>query len=72
MIQCKREKEIGPSRLAELIKTGIDEKNPPYGYILVASTDFSKTSYDVFREALRKTGYVTASLFISKLQARPQ
>ena len=55
MIQGKREKEIGPKKVKSII-AGIDIKNPPYGYILAASANFSKESYDVFREELRKKG----------------
>lgn len=53
MIQGKREKEIGPKKI-KIILADIDSKNPPYGYILAASTNFSKKSYDVFHEELRK------------------
>lgn len=55
MIQGKREKEIGPTKIKSIISE-IDIKNPPYGYILAASANFSKKSYDVFREELRKKG----------------
>lgn len=55
MIQCKREKEIGPSRVTKIIDT-VDSKNPPYGYILTAPVTFSKKSYDVFRQKLRSKG----------------
>ena len=55
MIQGKREKEIGPKRIKEIL-TDVDPKNPPYGYILAASANFSKDSYDIFREELRKKG----------------
>ncbi len=55
MIQGKREKEIGPKKIGTII-SDIDTKNPPYGYILAASANFSKDSYDVFREELRKKG----------------
>jgi len=53
MIQGKREKEIGPKKIKNIL-SDIDPKNSPYGYILAASTNFSKKSYDVFREELRK------------------
>ena len=53
MIQGKREKEIGPKKIKTIL-LDIDPKNPPYGYILAVSTNFSKKSYDVFREELRK------------------
>lgn len=55
MIQGKREKEIGPKKLKEYMDD-VDEKNPPYGYVLAASANFSKKAYDVFREELRKKG----------------
>lgn len=55
MMQGKREKGIGPQRVKEII-ADINSQNPPYGYILAASTNFSKNSYDVFREELRKKG----------------
>ena len=55
MIQGKREKTIGPKRIKEIL-VDVDSKNPPYGYILAASANFSKDSYDIFREELRKRG----------------
>jgi len=55
MIQGKREKEIGPKKIKAII-SDIDPKNPPYGYILAASANFSKASYDMFREELRNKG----------------
>lgn len=55
MIQGKREKAIGPKKIKTIL-SDIDSKNPPYGYILAASVNFSKKSYDVFREELRKKG----------------
>src|SRR5947208_1134768 len=56
MFQCKREKEIGPARVASIISDGVDPKVPPYGYVLAAPANFSKVSYDKFREELRKRG----------------
>jgi hypothetical protein len=53
MIQAKREKEIGPKRIKEILDD-IDAKNAPYGYILAAAANFSKDSYDTFRDELRK------------------
>jgi len=55
-VQCKREKIISPSKVKKIIVDGIDKNNPPYGYILVASANFSKKSYDIFRSELRKIG----------------
>ncbi len=56
MIQCKRESEVGPTKISSIIQKGIDPPNPPYGYILVASANFSKKSYDVFRIELKRLG----------------
>jgi len=55
MIQGKREKEIGPKKIKKIL-FDVDEKNPPYGYILAASVNFSKKSYDLFREELKNKG----------------
>lgn len=56
MFQCKREKQIGPARVASIISDGVTPKVPPYGYVLAAPANFSKASYDKFREELRKRG----------------
>ncbi len=55
MIQCKREKEVGPKRINEIINESI-KKEIPYGFLLAAPVNFSKKSYDMFRESLRKKG----------------
>ncbi len=56
MIQCKREKQIGPAKVKEIIQDGVQKGKAPYGYILVAPANFSKQSYDVFRDELRSRG----------------
>lgn len=63
MIQCKREKQLGPSRVKKIINEGVDKSNPPYGYILVAPANFSKKSYDTFREELRIRGVMEFQLW---------
>ena len=55
-IQGKREKTIAPARMRSLIRDGVDQTKPPYGYVLAAATNISKTAYDVFREELKKKG----------------
>jgi len=55
MIQGKREKEIGPTKLSKILDD-VDPKNPPYGYILASSANFSKKSYDLFRDTLKGKG----------------
>jgi hypothetical protein len=55
MIQGKREKALTPSDIKKIL-IDVDATDPPYGYILAASAVFSKKSYDVFRDELRKKG----------------
>jgi hypothetical protein len=64
-VQCKRERTITPGKMRTLIRDGVDSINPPYGYILAAATNISKTAYDVFREELRKNN-VTEFYFWGK------
>ena len=42
MFQCKRESEIGPTKVAQIIDDGLKSGDPPYGYVLVAPANFSK------------------------------
>ena len=56
MIQCKREKELGPKRVEAIVSDAVNADNPPYGYILVAPAHFSKAAHDKFREGLRNRG----------------
>jgi len=56
MIQCKREKELGPKRVAAIISEAVNPDSPPYGYILAAPVHFSKAAHDKFREELRNRG----------------
>lgn len=55
MIQGKREKKVTPKEIKKIL-SDIDDKKPPYGYILAVSANFSKKSYDLFRDELRKKG----------------
>jgi hypothetical protein len=63
MIQCKREKEIGPTKISNIISDCISIENPPYGYILVAPANFSKKSFDKFREELKNRGVMEFHLW---------
>jgi len=56
MIQCKREHVIGPTKVSKIVREGIKDGSPPYGYILVAPVNFSKKSYDAFRIILIDKG----------------
>lgn len=56
MIQCKREKELGPKRVEAIVRDAVNADSPPYGYILVAPAHFSKAAHDKFRLELRRRG----------------
>lgn len=56
-IQCKREKNIAPTKLKKYIEEMIPKgADSPYGVIFVAACDFSKRTRDVFRLELQKKG----------------
>jgi hypothetical protein len=55
-IQGKREKTITPAKMHALIREGVSDITPPYGYILAAATNISKLAYDAFREELKEKG----------------
>ncbi|MBI4090733.1 MAG: restriction endonuclease [Candidatus Komeilibacteria bacterium] len=63
MIQCKREKELGPTRIKMIIEDAVDEDDPPHGYILAAPANFSKRAYDLFRSTLVERGVQEFHLF---------
>jgi hypothetical protein len=63
MIQCKREKELGPRRIEAIIADAIKASDPPYGYVLAAPANFSKKTYDAFRTALSERGVQEFHLF---------
>lgn len=56
MFQCKRERTVGPKKVQSIIKDGVSSIEPPYGYVLAAPANFSKSAYDKFREELRSRG----------------
>ncbi|MCE4066155.1 restriction endonuclease [Chryseobacterium gleum] len=57
IIQCKREKSISPKKLESIIENDIKKQNSiPHGYILAASTNFSKKSRDIFKLKLNELG----------------
>jgi len=57
IIQCKRERQIGPARIRSIASDYFSElEDRPYGYILVAACDFSKRARDAFREEVLSNG----------------
>jgi hypothetical protein len=57
IIQCKREKEIGPTKVRKIIAQSLKgAAEVPYGFILSAACDFSKKTRDAFHEELKKRG----------------
>lgn len=64
MIQCKRMKSIGPRAVKEIISDCIPEGgDPPFGYLLVASCDFSKKARDEFHIEAAKRGVNEAHIW---------
>jgi hypothetical protein len=56
MFQCKREAKLGPGEVSKIIKECINAGSPPYGFVLAAPANFSKKSFDAFRDELRRLG----------------
>lgn len=57
LIQCKREKAIGPKKLGKYAaKIGPDHGERVYGVIFATACDFSKRARDTFRDVLREMG----------------
>ena len=57
VIQCKREKRIGPTKLRDIIAAAVNEGTSiPYGLIVAAACDFSYRTREVFRTEANKLG----------------
>lgn len=57
VVQCKRERAIGPGKVRKIIKKYFELSPPaPYGYILAAASDFSQAARDAAAEQLRRHG----------------
>jgi hypothetical protein len=57
IIQCKRERQIGPARIRSIVSANLsDPIDKPYGYMLVTACDFSKSTRDAFREEVINHG----------------
>lgn len=55
-IQCKREKRIGPKRIAQIVADSIDADNLPDVFMLVAACDFSVAAHSTFRTTATNLG----------------
>ncbi|MEC4589857.1 restriction endonuclease [Nitrospirillum amazonense] len=62
LVQCKREKAIGPKQLAGYLDDVADPARL-YGIVFAAACDFSKTARDRFREKARELGFAEAHLW---------
>lgn len=64
LIQCKREAEIGPTKLASYVDAIPEEEAKKlYGVIIAASCTFSKKSRDKFRESCAARGFQECHLW---------
>jgi Restriction endonuclease len=62
LIQCKRERTIGPSQLVKYL-AHVPSDGSLTGLVFVAACDFSKKARDVFREKVRELGIDEAYLW---------
>jgi hypothetical protein len=62
LVQCKREKAIGPRKLVGYLDN-IVEPTGLYGIVFAAACDFSKAARDRFREKIRELGFDEAHLW---------
>jgi hypothetical protein len=57
VIQCKRERRLGPKRLRTIVSSGLAQMSPPpHGYILAAACDFTLSARNAFKEEARAHG----------------
>ena len=57
VIQCKRERNLGPGRVRTIVSDNLSSiREPVHGYVLVAACDFSRASRDAFREVCSSHG----------------
>jgi hypothetical protein len=56
VIQCKRERAVGPAKVRKILSDFFNGNVRPYGYILAAASDFSRVARDAAAEVLRQNG----------------
>lgn len=72
IIQCKREREIGPTRLEEIVNESVPAGGiPPYGFAIVAASDFSLKSRQRF-QAIMNARRVQESFLWGKAELEDQ
>jgi hypothetical protein len=54
LIQCKREKSIAPKKIEKYLKDIFEHNHHLYGFIFVASCNFSKKTRDTFTNIVRR------------------
>lgn len=64
VVQCKREKSIGPKKLADFLdEIQLDKSEDGWGIIFAASCNFSLSARDTFRAKARELGFSEAHLW---------
>lgn len=64
MVQCKREKSIGPAKLRKYLESiVVPDGEPIHGLIFAAACNFTMESRNVFREVVRAQGITEAYLW---------
>ena len=57
MIQCKREKSVGPTKIREIIAAAISDKTPiPFGFIIAVACDVSHKTREILRLEMNRLG----------------
>ncbi len=57
IIQCKREKAIGPTKIINIISESLSSlDSSPFGFMIIAACDFSKKTRDAFRNQMLERG----------------
>lgn len=77
IIQCKREKILSPKKVVDIVKSDINKQiEPPYGYILASSSNFSKKARDSFKITMNSLGvqefYIYGKAEIEDLLFQPK
>ncbi len=64
MVQCKREKSIGPTKLRKYLESiVVPDDEPIHGLVFAAACNFTMASHKVFREVVREKGIAEAYLW---------
>src|SRR5262249_40146437 len=65
VIQCKREKSIGPRKLKKIVSETFPTEDPSiHGFIIAAACNFQKPTRDLFDDEMRRIGIQEYQLWV--------